>query len=72
MASRRKLIYWMRQTISRWSHRMFRLARRLRCPGLYIAWGRRVLGAYHGLAYSRGLLGRLVDLLFDPAGRARD
>lgn len=72
MAGRRKLIYRMRQGISRWSQRMFRLADTLRWPGLYIAWGRLALAAYHGLAYSRGRFGRLVDRLVDPRGAGRD
>jgi coenzyme F420-reducing hydrogenase beta subunit len=72
IAARRKLIYRMRLTISTWSHRMFRLARALRWPQLYFAWGRAALAAYHGLAYSRGRLGALVDRLIDPGGTARD
>lgn len=70
--SRRKLIYRMRQTISRNSHRAFRLARALHWPALYIRWGRAALAAYHGLAYSRGRLGRVVDRLIDPKAAARD
>jgi coenzyme F420-reducing hydrogenase beta subunit len=72
IARRRKLIYRMRQSISRWSHRMFRLARALRWPALYVAWGRATVAAYQGLAYSRGRFGRLVERLVDPAGGARD
>jgi coenzyme F420-reducing hydrogenase beta subunit len=72
MPGRRKLIYRMRRAIAAWSHRVFRLARALRWPALYLAWGRAALAAYHGLAYSRGRLGRLVDRLIDPAGAARD
>ena len=67
---RRKLIYWMRMGISAWSHRMFRLARALRWPLLYVAWGRTALAAYHGLAYSRGRIGRLVDRVIDRGGKA--
>ena len=58
---RRRMIYAMRMSISRWSHRMFALSRALHWPGLYVAWGRAAVGAYHALAYSRGRLGRLVD-----------
>ena len=72
MAGRRKLIYRMRRSISRWSHRMFRLADALRWPALYIAWGRLALAAYHGLAYSRGRFGRWVDRAIDPRGAGRD
>ena len=69
---RRKLIYRMRQAISRGSHRTFRLSRALHLPRLYIAWGRAALSAYHGLAYSRGQLGKLVDRLIDPKAAGRD
>lgn len=69
---RRKLIYRMRQAISTWSLRVFRLARALHWPGLYIGWGRAALATYHGLAYSRGRFGRIVDRLLDPSGNARD
>lgn len=69
---RRKLIYRMRMTTAAGSHRAFRLARALRRPALYFAWGRAALAAYHGLAYSRGWLGKLVDRLIDPRGLGRD
>jgi coenzyme F420-reducing hydrogenase beta subunit len=69
---RRKLIYRMRAFISTCSLRTFRLAQALRCPQLYIAWGRIVQRGYHSLAYSRGRLGKLVDALIDPAGAGRD
>lgn len=65
---RRKLIYGARQAIARWSHRVLWLAERTGWPGLYLAWGRAVLKVYHGLAYSRGRIGRLVDRYIDPAG----
>jgi hypothetical protein len=70
--ARRKLIYRMRLAIGEGSHRMFRLSRALRWPGLYLAWARAALAAYHGLAYSRGRLGALVDRMIDPGGAARD
>lgn len=72
LPGRRKLIYLMRMAISAWSHRMFRLARALDWPGLYLAWGKAVLVTYHGLAYSHGRLGALVDRMIDPGGKARD
>jgi coenzyme F420-reducing hydrogenase beta subunit len=72
MPRRRKLIYRMRMATSAWSHRVFRLARALNWPRLYIAWGRVALAGYHGLAYSRGRLGKLVDRLIDPADAGRD
>jgi coenzyme F420-reducing hydrogenase beta subunit len=70
--ARRKLIYRMRQSIGRGSHRAFRMSRVLHWPGLYIGWGRAALAAYHGFAYSRGRLGRLVDRFIDPSAAGRD
>lgn len=58
---RRRLIYRCRHHISRWSVRMFRLAKRLDRPALFLLWGRAVLVLYHGLAYSRGRPGRWMD-----------
>lgn len=63
LGARRKLIYHMRYAISFWSHRVFRAARLLRWPGLYIFWARNALAWYQGLAYSRGRIGRIVDRL---------
>ncbi|MEW9855380.1 Coenzyme F420 hydrogenase/dehydrogenase, beta subunit C-terminal domain [Novosphingobium sp. M1R2S20] len=72
LPARRKLIYRMRQAISRGSHRAFRLARAVHWPELYIRWGRAALSAYHGLAYSRGRIGKMVDKLIDPQGKGTD
>ncbi|MET1756642.1 Coenzyme F420 hydrogenase/dehydrogenase, beta subunit C-terminal domain [Novosphingobium sp. RD2P27] len=69
---RRKMIYRMRQAISRGSHRAFRLARALHWPAVYIRWGQAALSAYHGLAYSRGRVGKLVDRLIDPKAMGTD
>lgn len=63
LSLRRRLIYRMRRGIAAWSHRVFWLARLVRRPGLYVGWARAVAAVYHGLAYSRGRLGRLVDRL---------
>lgn len=60
---RRKLIYRMRHHIAIWSHRVFHLARRLNWPTLYLRWARAVLTVYHGLTYSRGPVGRMMDRL---------
>lgn len=57
---RRKLIYRSRALITAWSHRVFRFARLIRRPSLYIRWARLALTIYHGLAYSRGKLGALI------------
>lgn len=72
MARRRKLIYRMRQAISAWSHRIFRWSRGVGWPGLYLAWGKAALAAYHGFAYSRGRFGAWVDRVIDPRGIGRD
>jgi coenzyme F420-reducing hydrogenase beta subunit len=58
---RRRMIYWMRAAITRWSHRAFRLARRLGRPQVYVRAGRAMLTVYHALTYSRGRLGAAVD-----------
>ena len=58
---RRKAIYRMRYGISRWSHRVFSVARRTRRPELYVRWAAAVAATYHGFAYSRGRFGALVD-----------
>jgi hypothetical protein len=63
MLRRRKLIYVMRSAISVGSHRVFWLARRLRRPQLYVRWARASVAVYHGLAYSRGRVGAIVERL---------
>lgn len=60
---RRRLIYATRRGISKWSHRVFRLARATRMPWLYLRWARAAAAVYHALAYHRGRLGRLVQRL---------
>jgi len=54
LAPRRKIIYRMRYYISAWSHLIFRLARKIKQPGIYIGWARLVASLYHGLAYHKG------------------
>jgi coenzyme F420-reducing hydrogenase beta subunit len=61
--ARRMAIYLMRYEISLWSHRVFWATRLLGRPALYIVWARAALATYHGVAYSRGKLGRLMDRL---------
>lgn len=58
---RRKLIYRMRAWISRWSHRLARLARTLDMPAIYTSWARLSLRVYQGLAWSRGRIGKFID-----------
>ena len=67
LSLRRKLIYRMRYSIARWSHRMSRLARSVGAPRVYTAWARTVLGLYQSLAWSRGRLGALFDRLLGPS-----
>lgn len=63
LGPRRRLVYGTRSHISRWSHRVFLLARVAQAPGLYICWARAALAFYGGLAYSRGHVGKLLDRL---------
>jgi coenzyme F420-reducing hydrogenase beta subunit len=58
---RRKLVYRMRYAIARRSHAIFRLARLLEMPGLYLGWARLALRLYQSVTWSHGRLGRLLD-----------
>ena len=58
---RRRLIYRMRYSIAGWSHRIFRLARALKAPALYLVWAHATLRLYQALAWSRGPLGKAFD-----------
>ena len=60
---RRKLVYRMRYSIARWSHPMFRLARRLGAPRIYLIWAQAWLRLYQAMAWSRGSLGTVFDKL---------
>lgn len=64
---RRKLIYRTRYWIARRSHRLFRLARWLHMPRLYVQWARSSLRAYQALAWGSGRLGKLCDRLLGAA-----
>lgn len=72
LAARRMVIYAMRYQISAWSHRIFWLARLSHRPQLYVGWARLTLRIYHGLAYSRGTIGRIADRLGIGAAENRD
>jgi coenzyme F420-reducing hydrogenase beta subunit len=61
LPARRRIVYGLRQSITRWSHRMFRLARLTRRPALYRHWGKFVLSLYQAVTYSRGRLGGWID-----------
>jgi coenzyme F420-reducing hydrogenase beta subunit len=58
---RRKLVYRLRYLIARWSNPMFRLARSLGAPKLYLVWARTILRLYQSVAWSRGRVGKLFD-----------
>jgi coenzyme F420-reducing hydrogenase beta subunit len=60
---RRRIIYRLRFSIARWSNPMFRAARRLRFPRLYLSWARAALRIYQAFAWSRGRFGKAVDRL---------
>ncbi|MBF6612110.1 MAG: Coenzyme F420 hydrogenase/dehydrogenase, beta subunit C-terminal domain [Chloroflexi bacterium] len=63
LSFRRKLIYRMRSTISAWSHRLFLVARITGRQDLYVRWANGAVTLYHGLAYSRGKIGAIVERL---------
>ena len=50
----RKLIYRMRNFITRGSHRVLRFARLIQKPQFYLQWARMAAAVYHGLAYHQG------------------
>jgi len=58
-ARQRKIIYRMRYQISAWSHRVFRFARMLQKPQLYLRWARMAAAVYHGWAYHQGKFGEI-------------
>jgi coenzyme F420-reducing hydrogenase beta subunit len=60
---RRKLVYRMRYSIARWSSPLFRFARRLHAPAIYLLWARAILRIYQAVAWSRGRLGKLLDAI---------
>ena len=66
---RRRLVYRTRAAVSRWSHRMFALARTLDAPFLHVSWTRAALADYQGVTHSRGRLGAWFDRLERAAAR---
>ncbi|HET7896549.1 MAG TPA: Coenzyme F420 hydrogenase/dehydrogenase, beta subunit C-terminal domain, partial [Flavisolibacter sp.] len=62
-AKERKKIYRMRYRISKWSHKMFWLARVTGMPQLYLRWASIAAAVYHGLAYHKGKFGEMVKRL---------
>lgn len=63
LTRRRRAVYFLRREIARWSNRIFRLARRLDRPALYLGWARLALRIYQAFAWSHGRLGRMIDRL---------
>jgi coenzyme F420-reducing hydrogenase beta subunit len=63
LTARRVAIYGMRYLLSAWSHRVFWTARLLNQPRVYVLWARGGLLTYQALAYSRGVLGGVIDRL---------
>ena len=59
----RKFVYRIRHLISKWSHRMFYISKTLHTPQIYITWASSSAAIYHGLAYSRGKIGKLASWL---------
>ena len=66
---RRKLVYRLRYEIARWSHRMFRAARCVGMPSLYVGWARAALRLYQSITWSRGRLGKLLDRIMPQPER---
>ena len=58
-AKDRRKIYRIRYYISKWSHKMFRLARATGLPQVYLQWARMAAAVYHGLAYHKGKIGEM-------------
>ncbi|HZZ87015.1 MAG TPA: Coenzyme F420 hydrogenase/dehydrogenase, beta subunit C-terminal domain [Caulobacteraceae bacterium] len=58
---RRRLVYRLRGQITRWSRRMFWLARFVGRPAVYLVWARAALILYQAATYSRGRLGLAFD-----------
>jgi len=59
----RKLIYRMRYYISKWSLKVFLMARRVQRPAIYIRWAAMAAAIYHGMAYGRGKIGSILKRL---------
>lgn len=66
---RRRLVYRLRAGISRWSHRVMRVARMLNSPVLYTRWAKASLGLYQAITWSRGRLGSFFDRIMPPSSK---
>jgi coenzyme F420-reducing hydrogenase beta subunit len=56
LSRRSKLIFLTRYLISKWSHRVFWLARRMNLPFIYFFWARTVSAFYYSIVYQKGNL----------------
>ncbi|HEX2970482.1 MAG TPA: hypothetical protein VHO46_15400 [Bacteroidales bacterium] len=54
LSPERKRIYRMRNYISKWSHRLFRISKALGAPYIYLTWARFTTSIYYGFAYHNG------------------
>lgn len=61
----RKVIYRTRYWISKWSHRMFWLAKKTGLPGIYLSWARYAASFYHGIAYHKGNFSEMKKRLIE-------
>lgn len=64
LGARRMAIYRLRSLVSAQSHGVFRLARILHWPAIYIRWASTMLAFYQGVTYSRGWIGRLASRIW--------
>jgi coenzyme F420-reducing hydrogenase beta subunit len=55
----RKMIYRMRYHISKWSHRLFWLAKKMKMPVIYLFWARITTSVYFGVAYHKVNFGEM-------------
>lgn len=55
----RKIVYQMRFQISKWSHRLFWLARKMGMPVIYLFWAKLATSVYFGVAYHKGNFGAM-------------
>jgi coenzyme F420-reducing hydrogenase beta subunit len=60
----RKIIYQMRYSISKWSHRMFLAARLTGMHFIYLLWARCVTAIYYGIAYKKGSIADMKKRFF--------
>ncbi len=59
LSGSRKIIYRLRFQISKWSHRLFWLASKMKMPVIYLFWTRLATSVYFGVAYHKGNFGEM-------------